>query len=92
MEKQKEHRSTVGCYLYMVRTAAGVDRFYPAKLLGYIISGLSLPLAASLLPAAAVALLAQESSAPVYLVAMGCMALVYGGHSLRGSFWRLTAK
>lgn len=92
MKKQKEHRSTVGCYLYMLRTASRVDRLYPAKLLGYIISGLSLPLAASLLPAAAVALIAEENTVPVYLAAMTGMALVYGAAQFAGQLLEAYSK
>ena len=63
----------------MLRMAAGVDRLYPAKLMAYILSGLTLPLIASLLPTTAVALIAEESAAPLYLAAMAGMALLYGG-------------
>lgn len=84
MEKQKEHHSTMGSYLYMLRMAASLDRLYPAKLLGYLISGLTLPLVASLLPSAAVALIAGENTVPVYLTAMTAMALLYGAAQFAG--------
>lgn len=84
MEKKKERHSSLGSYLYMLRLAARVDGLYPAKLMGYVFSGLSLPLMASLLPATAVALIAGESAAPVYLAAMAGMALLYGGMQFAG--------
>lgn len=84
MEKKKEKHSILGSYLYMLGAATRIDRLYPAKLFGYIISKLALPLVASLLPAAAVALLAEGGDVFMYLTGMAVLALLYGAAQFAG--------
>lgn len=78
MKQKKEHYTSFSNLFYLMRIMTGIDHFYPVKVCGFIVFRLALPFLASLLPAAAVALITGSSSAWVYLATVGGLALVYG--------------
>lgn len=85
-KKGEGRHSVAGNVIYLFGAVTRTDKLYPLKNMGFILTKLALPFLASLLPAAAVALLTNDSGIPVYLAVMGATAAVYGAGQFLGQY------
>lgn len=84
--KGEGRHSVAANVIYLFGAVTKTDKLYPLKNIGFILTKLALPFLASLLPAAAVALLTDDAGIPIYLAVMGITAAVYGVGQFLGQY------